>query len=500
MTHHIRRTLLYCVFFVTIGSGILHSQSPMFNQRDDKYRLLGLKRAKETYEVSKNEFDREKTLFDKGLAAQVDLDKAQNAMADAEVNYQQSLLAVLFENQYVTVQHAVKYQAHDGTKHVRLTLANASGGTEEFEKLVNLDDKLFRSLQPDVVNYVYASLSNADGAIISEPYESKIDQLKHGHPRELDFMLLQEVDAVTVNLVYGNGTSRSMKIFLQKDVSQKKVLVQSEQFSQEAELGKSASYDLRLEQFSSSSDPFSLAVVNLPQQIGRFFKDPASDARLTQLRFNESSNSRKAALVVSLPDRPSDQVAMDKPIEFFVLVIPSTQSNQLKDLETRNYSQSEIEKLNVGYVRLELLPRGKGILLVRAPQLFYSIHGDDKVEMSLDISNEGTQQLRNVEIKLDPPLNWTKTIEPRLIATLGVGEEQKVNITCTPPPNVSVGRYDFRIQTTALSNTQPVNAEDKTFTVEIQSDSNIFGTIIIVLLIVGVVGGIIVFGIKLAKR
>jgi hypothetical protein len=496
----LRRSIWICLLAILAEVIPVYGQSPMFNQRDDKYRLLGLKRSKETYEVSKRDFDRQQTLFDKGLVSQSELDRVRNAMADAEVNYQQSLLAVLFESQYVTVEHAVKYQARDGAKHVRLTLANASGGSEEFQKLISIDDKLFRSLQPDVVNYVYASLLNGDGSIISEPYEEKIEQLKFGHPRNLDFTLLQEADVVTVNLTYGNGTTRSMKIFLKKDSSQKKVLVQSEQFSQEADLGKSASYDLRLEQFSNSSDPFSLEVVNLPAQIGRFFKDPASDARLTQLRFTESSNSRKAALVVSLPDRPSDDVAMEKTIPFYVLVVPAGQLNSMKGLETKPLSLSEIEKLNVGYVRLELTPRGKGRLLVRAQQLFYSIHGDEKVEIPIDIVNEGTQQLQNVEIRLDPPLNWTKSIVPGIFPEIGVGEEHRFTIVCTPPPGVSVGRYDFRIQTSALSNTEPVNAEDKVVTVEVQSGSNVLGTAIIVLLIIGVVGGIVVFGVRLARK
>jgi uncharacterized membrane protein len=476
------------------------AQSPMFNQRDDKYRLLGLKRSKETYEVAKRDFERQQTLFDKGLISQSELDRSRNSMADAEVNYQQSLLAVLFETQYVTVNKAIKYQAKDGGKHVRLTLANASGGTEELQKLVNIDDKLFRSLQPDVVNYVYASLLNADGSIISEPYEQKIEELTFGHPRELDFTLLQEVDAVTVNLTYGNGTTRSMKIFLKKDSSQRKVLVQSEQFSQEADMGKSASYDLRLEQFSSSSDPFSLEVVNLPQQITHYFKDPSSDARLTQVRFTESSNSRKAALVVSLPDRPSEEVAMEKTLPFYVLVVPAGRLGELNALSGKRLSQEDIEKLNVGYVRLELTPRGKGKLLVRAQQMLYTIRSGDKAEMTLDIVNEGTQPLQNIELKPDAPLNWTRDVEPKLIPLLGVGEEKKVIITCVPPAGVSVGRYDVRIQTYALSGTEPVTAEDKIMTVEIAAGTNILGTAIIVLLIIGAVGSIVVFGIRLAKK
>ena len=130
--------------------GRTHAQSgTFFNQRDDEYRLLGLKRAKEAYEAARADFDRQQELFNKGHITQADLDRAHVELSDAEVNYQQSLLAVLFERQHVTVQSAVKYYADDGTRHVKITVANVSGGGAEFRKLVKLEDELFRSLQPD---------------------------------------------------------------------------------------------------------------------------------------------------------------------------------------------------------------------------------------------------------------------------------------------------------------------------------------------------------------
>ena len=94
-----------------------------------------------------------------------------------------------------------------------------------------IDDKLFNSLQPDVIHNVYVSLLNEDNAIISLPYESKISELRFDRPQKLDFKLLQDVDAATVFLIYGNGSQRSMKIFLQKDATVNKVAIQSEQFS-----------------------------------------------------------------------------------------------------------------------------------------------------------------------------------------------------------------------------------------------------------------------------
>ncbi|HEX9007334.1 MAG TPA: hypothetical protein VF889_08560, partial [Bacteroidota bacterium] len=403
------RTLLFIALLLTALSGSLPAQTgSLFNQRDDKYRVLGLKRAKEIYDVARRDYERQKDLFNRRLISQAELDRAQGQFADAEVNYQQSLLAVLFEQQYVTIEKAVKYQGRDGAKHVRLRIANASGATQELQKLVNVDDKLFRSLQPDIINNIYVSLQNNEGAIISEPYETKIDVLRYGAPRELEFTLLQDVDAVSVSMIYGSGTERRMKIFLQKDATANKVVVQSDQFSQEGELGKTARFDLTLELFSRTSNTFSLEVVNLPAQIGRLFRDPASSARLGQFRFTESVNTRKVALEVSLPDRPTDAVAMDRAIAFYVLVVPQDRMAGLGDVENKTWTQTEIEALGVGFLRLELLPRGQGRLLVRAPQLFQTIRPDGEVEMSVDLVNEGSGRLDNIEMKADAPLNWTK--------------------------------------------------------------------------------------------
>jgi hypothetical protein len=471
-----------------------------YNQRDDKYRLLGLKRAKEADETAKKDLDRDQEMYSRKLISQAELDRAKNVCADAEVNYQQSLLAVLFEQQFVSVARAVKYQARNGTKHVRLTVANTSGGSAEYQKLLNIEDKLFRSLQPDIVNNVYVSLSNNDGAIVSQPYEAKIAQLRYGEPVVIDFLLLQDLDAATVNMIYGNGTTRTMKIYFQKDASVNKVAVQSQQFSQEVELGQSATYDLTLELFSGLENTYRLEVVNLPPQIDRYFKDPASGARLSQFKFMESTNTRKAALQVSLPDRPTEEVIMDKPIKFFLLVVPHDRADKMPDLQNTVWTQEEVEKLDVGFVRLELVPRGQGKLLVRAQQLFFTIKAQGKVFMHADVANEGTRRLDNIEVKTDLPLNWTKKIDPEVITSLGVGEEQRVSFEFTPPADVAVGRYEIRLRTSGLSDNYPVNAEDKTVTVEIAAGTNILGISVLVLLIVGIVAGIVIVGIRLSKR
>jgi uncharacterized membrane protein len=478
----------------------LSSAQVNYNQRDDKYRVLGLKRAKEAYETARKDYEREQELFHRQLVSQAELERSHNIFADAEVNYQQSLLAVIFEQQFVSVARAVKYQSRQGVNHVRVTLANTSGQTAEVRKLVNIDDALFRSLQPDVVDNVYVSLSNADGAIISQPYETKIPRLRYGEPATVDFTLLQEVDAVTVNLIYGNGTTRSMKIFLQKDASVNRVVVQSQQFSQEVELGKEATFDLTLELFSSTGGEFGLEVLNLPPQIDRYFKDPASQARLNQFKFTGSVNTRNASLTVSLPDRPTEDVAMDSPLTFYVVVLPRGSSAGITAHTAARWTPEEIEHLNAGYVTLELVPRGRGKLLVRAPQLYYSITPGGAVTMTADLVNEGSRRLDNIELKVDAPLHWTSAVEPRVVTSLDIGEERRLQMTFTPPGDVGVGRYEVRLRTSGLSDNQPVNAEDKTVTVEVTAPANILATTVVVLLIVGLVTGLVVVGVRLSKK
>ncbi|MBU0983484.1 MAG: hypothetical protein KKA42_06415 [candidate division Zixibacteria bacterium] len=491
--------LLFALLVFDIAAVSAQTYNP-FNQRDDQYRLLGLKRAREAYESAQAEYDRQKVLFDKGHITRNDLERSRTVFTDAEVNYQQSLLAVLFEEQYISISEAVKYQAGDGRKHVRLKLVNTSGGTAEFRKLLNIDEDLFRALQPDIISNVYVSLLNSDNAIISQPYEQKLNALRYGEPAVIDFALLQDLDAVNVFLVYGNGSQRNMKIFLQKDASVNQVAVQSEQFSQEVELGTSSSYDLTLELYSGESNTFSLEVVNLPREIGRYFAGEADRVRLSQLKFTESTNTKRASLKVNLPDRPSDNVIIDAPIPFYVLVLPRERLRELGDIQDKAFTEDEIRALDVGYVRLELLPRGAGELLVRAPQLYASIASDDSAVVSFEVLNEGSHRLDNIEIKADLPLSWTKNIEPSSIASLDIGEDARVRMQFTPPADVAPGRYEVRVRTTAMSNNRPVSSEDKTVTIEVRSETNVMGTTAIVLAVLTLVGGIVVYGVRLSRR
>ncbi|MBO6793941.1 MAG: hypothetical protein JJ895_08525 [Balneolaceae bacterium] len=493
------RLSLFVLAFLILIPIESQAQSPFPNARDDSYPLLGLKRAKSTYDRASNELNRKKALWEKDLISPEEYETALNTFQDAEVNYQQSLLVLLFEQQFVSIKRALKTQGDDNVKRVRVTLENTTSATEEFAQIVNMEDELFRSLQPDVIHNIYVSLSNDDGAIISSPYEIKIDQLKSGVPVTVNFDLLQDLDEVTVNIIYGNGASRNPKVFLEKDASANKVLIQSERFSQEVELGNSATYGLGLELFSGSDDTYKLEVVNLPASVTRYFNEQGEQGRISQIKFTESKNTIQANLQVSLPDRPTSDVIMDAPIDFYVMAVPVTKLDQFSAHQGA-WTEEDIRALDVGFVRLEMIPRGVGRLVIKAPQLYNELEDEGPVEFTFEVVNEGTRRLNNIEFELSAPFQWEKRIEPAVIPELGIREELTVKMYLTPPTDISVGRYETRLRSTSLSDNQPVNAEDKTFTVQIAAQANVFGTAFILLLIIGLVSGLVYFGIKLSRK
>jgi len=475
-------------------------QGTFFNERDNQYLLLGLKRAKVTFEASRTDYARKQEMFGKELISQAELDMSQINFTEAEVNYQQQMLAVLFEAQYVTVQSAMKYEGVGTTNRIRLVIANAASGGAEFQQLAEFEDELWKSLQPDVVHNVYVSLMDDEEAIIGLPYEVKVDELHYGNPVEIDFSLLVDTDIVSVNIIYGNGSSRRLKVYLQKDESVNKAVIQSEQFSQEIELGGTTDYGMSIELFSGESDTFKLEAVNLPAEINRYFLDAVSGNRLSQFQFQEGVNARQIALRLFLPERPTELVNMDEPIPFYAVAIPRERSVEIGDLRNRILTETELNAMDVGYTNLELVPRGLGEILVRAPQLFHQIDVGGTVQVTLEIVNEGTRRLDNVQLEVDSPFNWEEQVEPSLISSLDINEEGRVDVFITPPADITPGRYEVRVRTTSLSDDLPIRGEDKTITVQIAQQANVYGTLTILSLIVLLVLGIVIFGVRLSRH
>ena len=163
-------------------------------------------------------------------------------------------------------------------------------------------------------------------------------------------------------------------------------------------------------------------------------------------------------------------------------------------------TEDQIRRLGAGSAQLELVPRGIGQLLVRSQQLYFEITPGQSVTMTMDVVNEGSRWLDNLRFDADIPLNWKKTIEPNTIDRLDPTLERRISLTFTPPSDVGVGKYDIRVRATSRSDNLPIEAEPRTVTIQVEAQANVFSTAIIVLVILGLVAGIVVFGIRLTKR
>ena len=468
----------------------------LYNPNDERFKSLYLEKTQSDYRMQKQDFQRQKLLHDKGLISERDYSQSEASFKAAQITYQQAILSLAFEQPHITIDNGIKYQGKDGKKRVRLTMRNTTGGLIEGRK-IELED--FEGIRTDRIANVYVSLLNDAKAIVSKPYEAKIESMPFNKPIAVDFFLLQDLDNVTVKCVYGDKTDEK-KIFLQKDESANRVLISSEQFSQEADLGARANYNLTLELFSSSDNVYKLDVFNLPRQISCDFLEDPTNARLSQVKFSQDINSRKIALAVYLPDRyDSTSFMIDAPITFFAAAIPRTEAEKVADKE-KKYTAAELDRMNISYIRLELVPRGVGRIQVRAANFYQELRPNERVQMNLTVYNDGTRRLDNIKVQAESPLNWTSTILPDLVPSLLPGKEETIAVTIIPPSDVSVGDYETTIKTEAFASNRKVDSEDKKIRIHISSSANMLGTAALILLLVGILVGVVVFGVRLSRR
>ena len=463
-------------------------------------KLLTLKKAQLQLEKTKGDFERSLKLKEQGLTSEEDFARVQTAYLQAQVDYQQALINFMGSEARISVASAVKFQDAAGKKFVRVTLRYSSKELKELTKLKISAEDLFPLDFMKEIKDVSVSLKS-EGKIVSDPYEKTMASLPLETQQDVTFQLLKDVENLDVNVFY-SGKNEATSVYLQKGVSANIVTMNSAQFSQEADLESQATYDLSLEKFSGEANVFKLEVVNLPHQINYEFSDPQTQARLSQIKFTEGVTSMKLSLKLYLPKNADAQVVIDKPIEFLALTLDVDQATKLQDLMTKKprIDTKDIDTMKAGSVRLELVPRGVGKIEVQAVNLYHEIKVGENVTMEVRVKNAGTRKLNNIRVYSDLPLNWRSEIQPELIASLEQNKEVVVTINFLPPADVAVGDYEPKIKTECSADNRNVESEDKIVRIHVASKTNVLGISLLVLLLVGLLVGIVVFGIKLTRR
>lgn len=502
-----RRLIAAALLLASVWPGGLAVQG----QANEQERFLEVRRRQIELRGARSEYQRAEELFRAGLISKVELDRIGTQVDNAQLSYQEAVLALLGLQPRISVRAAVKFQTPDGRNFVRLTVVNLTPtfDDEQFRLLNNFEgaDPIPAQLRTRSVKDIYISLQDSGGrspeenglrgVTIALPYEQHVAQLDYGQSRTLVFELLRDVASVVVAIGY-KGQQREVPVQLQQAAIEGGVKVSSAQFSQEADLGSQATWDLRLDRASVDVRRFELKAVNLPRQVQASFIDPKSGARLSQVSFPAGVTQQSLQLRLSLPDRAGEGFALDRPLSFWAIVADDRQSGRFEAV--REYSAEEIRASQTGNTQLQLIPRGLGKLEVTAPSLFAEISRGESVATGIVVRNAGTRRLDNVTVSAEPPLGWTAVAEPAVVASLDIGTEREVQLRITPPTEVSVGDYEVRLKTESLSFNTTVSSEEKSFRVRVEAGTNFVSLALLTLLLFAAVGGGVVFWIRLSRR
>jgi len=482
--------LLFCRVFVPTAFGQGENEASL---------LLDLKKVRADYEVAKQKFDNDTKLYDEKAIALNDLNRSKNELLSREVDYQKLILKLISQQSYITVEQAVKYQNERGDRKVKVTLKSAMEGNEEYlSQFQDHFDVFTPEMRSGKIYNIYVSLvDNETKTIIGTPYEYRIPFIELGQTGTADFELLKDVESLTVSLNYNNKKDEK-NIFLKKDGSSNVIDIAAMQFSQEADLSSSATFQLSLERFSTSDDVYRLVVMNLPRQITYDFTDAGS--RVSQVRFAQGVNVKRLTLQIYLPDRDDEQVVIDKPIHFQALALTNEEFRKIEGLDLSTVSLDELKATVSGSEELEIIPRGRGRIEVRANSLYHEITTGKEVVMEITVRNSGRRRLDNIKVSAEKPLRWQTEITPDVIRSLDPEKEETVTIRIIPPEGSGVGAQEVKIKTEAMADNRKVETEDKTVRIQVNASTSVFGTILLILALLGLVGGIIWFGMKLSKR
>jgi hypothetical protein len=485
---------------------------------DEQRRFLEVRRRQIELQAARQELKRLEELLTQGLVPKTKVDQARIDLDKAQLSYQEAVLSLLSLEPRLSVRQAVKSQTPDGRKFVKLTVANLTPTFDDsqFRLLQNFEgaDPIPEELRRRDIQDVFISLKDpgetqagaltgtiaergSRGTTISLPYEVHIPKMDYGEEKTLEFQLLRDVSSVIVLASY-KGQTLEQVVQLQQSEGESTVTVSSTQFSQEADLGAQATFDLRLERSTVDVRSFELKAVNLPRQVSYSFIDPSTQARLSQINFPAGVTEQRLGLRLFLPERADEQVKIDEPLEFWALVMAAEQAAKFQS--ERSYSPGEVEQSRAGRVRLVVLPRGVGRIEVSAVSLFSEIQTGETVETNMTIRNTGTRRLDNVKLTTEYPINWRTELTPDILPSLEINKEAVVRLSVKPPADVTVGEYEVRMKTESYAYGRRVQSEDKIYRVSVKARTNIWATAGLIGGLLVLVVGIVVFGVKLTRR
>ena len=467
-------------------------------------RLMQLEQSKTSLQTQKEELETITELYKGGYVAlqtfqltDINYQKARLEFEAAEIELEETKLDLLRNATHITVVEARKYKTDDGRGMVDIRLENSSDIRDALLVDASLSEKELRTLL--TVENIYVSLRN--GAIVGEPYEVHILSLKVGEQRLLTYRLLRDEEAVVVDMSYLDVDSDRRWVILKKGSDQDLPSINSAQFSQTADLESEVGFGLTVERLSEDERSFALAVVGLPRRIDYSFVDQG--AKINQVKFDESTSKNVLSLRMRIPEN-LDARYIGRTRTFFAMVAEPTEYGPINALQAKYgdeaIPEAEVKKLKVGYVKLELIPKGVGELEVVVSNRYQEIRVGDTMTIQVQFLNRGTAAVQNIKAVVDLPYEWESSVTPNLIKILDPDERAAIEVSAVPPSDIAVGNYDVGIEAQSQVGNINIESLEKNITVRVGARSNMTGNAILIGILVLLVVGIGLASIRISRR
>ena len=474
------------------------------NQQLVEQAELAVEQARLAEKRAERHYNLLSRLADKGIVPKEDVQTALSDWEDekllarqAELRLEQTKLDLIRDAIRVDVVAAQKYRTEAGELKVDVTLLNNANLARA--RAVEADKDEADLVETLRLSGVVVCLCN--GAIISDPYEQVIPELPYQGQVTLTFGLLVDLEEVSVVVRYLD-TERSLRVRLRKAATREYPTINSAQFSQEGSMGTRVRYDVALERFAQEEKSFRLMAVGLPGEVTWTFTNPASGARVNQVKFDENTPKHALALEVALPENLSAQF-IDRTIQFEAVVTDEPgmrlvqQAVAANPLGTRTAGVSGFAG---NTVTLELIPRGVGKLELSVPNRYREIAPGSVVEVDATVRNSGTAAVQNVRFSAVLPHQWRARLEPEEVKELNPNAEMQLVALIEPGADLGVGEYDVRLQAAGEVGDVKVEAEDRTVSVRVQAKTNLVAGIVLVVLLVGVLLVIGFISVRISRR
>ncbi|NQE06738.1 hypothetical protein C5S32_12780 [ANME-1 cluster archaeon GoMg1] len=153
------------------------------------------------------------------------------------------------------------------------------------------------------------------------------------------------------------------------------------------------------------------------------------------------------------------------------------------DVEIGEYNFTSLVQSSMGQYELDLTLKVRGSYKMRlySRRLSYEVKRGEKASISLTASNAGKGgTITNIKPEISAPEGWTATINPKEVTSLKPGESETFTMKITPPGDITPSDYKVTVK---IKSDQLEEEEDFRIIVEESSNVALYGTVIIVIVI-----------------